>query len=423
MVVLNLMWLLFWENRGDGIMQCINRRTQRVMVISRFSVMLVLLALLIDLTAVRQIQAAIPRNVKIELDQRLIPAYRTGHLDIVVFSGAMIVNQVGGTVNAEIDEYLAGQGIEALGVVLARSRFSLLVQNKAVQPAATKKELLITVPYFQTEVEKVISGELRPEIMKAVGAAVAQPTELGEFERALWDLHVYRNDLVNLGRTAEIAGRTVQFVLQNARLSANERKTLSFDFQAVLQTVEAEAEKRLMREMSLREQRIELALGILGDSKTLKFRLQAAFALDQDVKILRTFVEQQRQGNFAAVPAPNLREHELSVAIARGTHQELFRAAEQLYTGLHWWLRGRYGKGIAANGLLKGEHVKKVPASGFALRMPRDRAKASDPFAIENQLASPYVGRRHEYIWSWENGGIKVEYGTISVVAKSKYFY
>ena len=75
MVVLNLMWLLFWENRGDGIMQCINRRTQRVMVISRFSVVLVLLALLIDLTAVRQIQAAIPRNVKIELDQRLIPAY------------------------------------------------------------------------------------------------------------------------------------------------------------------------------------------------------------------------------------------------------------------------------------------------------------------------------------------------------------
>ena len=143
-------------------MQCINKRTQRVMVLSRFSVVLVLLALLIDLTAVRQIQAAIPRNVKVELDQRLIPAYRTGNLDIVVFSGAMIVNQVGGTVKAEIDEYLAGQGIEALGVVLARSRFSLLAQNRVVQPAVTKKELLITVPHFQAEVEKVISGELRP---------------------------------------------------------------------------------------------------------------------------------------------------------------------------------------------------------------------------------------------------------------------
>jgi hypothetical protein len=335
----------------------------------------------------------------------------------------MIVNQVGGTVNAEIDEYLADQGIETLGVVLARSRFSLLVQNRVVKPAVTKKELLITVPHFQAEVEKVISGELRPVIMKAVGAAAAQPTELAEFERALWDLHVYRNDLANLDRTAKIAGRTVQFVLQNSRLSDTERKALSFDFQAVRQTIEAEVEKRLTREMSLREQRIELALGILGGSKPLKERLQAAFALDQDVKIMRVFVEQQRQGDFAGVPAPKLGEHEGAVAIARRTHQELFRSADQLYTGLHWWLRGRYGKGIAANGLLKGVHVKKVPALGFALRMPRDRAKASDPFAVENELASPYVGRRHEYIWSWENGGIKLEYGTHAVVAKSNYFY
>ena len=404
-------------------MQCIHKCAPRIMVLSRFSVVLVLLALLIDLTAVRQIQAAIPRNVKVELDQRLIPAYRTGNLEIVVFSAAMIVNQVGGTVNAEIDEYLAGEGIEALGVVLASSRFSLLVQNKVVKPAATKKELLITVPHFQAEVEKVISGELRPAIMKADDGAVAIPTEFVEFERALWDLHVYKNDLINLGRTAEMAGRTVQIVLQNARLSAVERMTLSFDFQAVRQIIEAEAEKRLTREMSLRERRIELALGILGDSKSLKARLQAAFAMDQDVKIIRAFVEQQRKGNFAGVPVPKLGELEGSVAIARGTHRELFRSADQLYTGLHWWLRGRYGKGIAANGLLKGEHVKKVPASGFALRMPRDRAKASDPFAVENELASPYVGRRHEYIWSWENGGIKMEYGTRSVVAKSQYFY
>ncbi|MDE0816441.1 MAG: hypothetical protein OSA92_02200 [Pirellulaceae bacterium] len=404
-------------------MQCIQTRTKRVIGLPRFSVLLVLLAFLVDATTVRQVQAAIPRNVKIELDQRLIPAYRTGHLGIVVYSGAMIVNQVGGTVNAEINEYLAGQGIETLGVVLARSRFSLMAQNKSVKPAVTKKELLITVPHFQAEVEKLISGELRPMIMKMAADAADHPKELVEFERVLWDLHVYKNDLVNLGRTAEMAGRTVLLVLQNARLRDTERKALSFDFQAVRQTIEAEVEKRLTWEMSLRAQRIELALGTLGDSPSLKVRLQAAFAMDQDIKIIRAFVEQQRKGNFAGVPQPNLREFERAVAFARGTHQELFRSADQLYTGLHWWLRGRYGKGIAADGLLKGEHVKKVPASGFALRMPRDRAKAIDPFAIENNLASPYVGRRHEYIWSWENGGIKLEYGTLSVVAKSEYFY
>ena len=404
-------------------MQSLHERTNRLIGLSWFSTVLVLFALLLDASTVGQVQAAIPRNVKIELDQRLIPAYRTGHLGVVVYSGAMIVNQVGGTVNAEIDEYLAGQGIETLGVVLARSRFSLMVENKLVKPAVTKKELLITVPHFQAEVEKVISGELRPMIMKMAVDAADQPKELIEFERALWDLHVYKNDLVNLGRTAQIAGRTVLLVLQNARLSVTEKETLSFDFQLVQRTIEAESDRRLTREMSLRAQRIELALGVLGDSPSLKVRLQAAFAMDQDIKIMRTFVEQQRQGNFAGVPQPNLREFERSVAFARGTHQELFRSADQLYTGLHWWLRGRYGKGIAANGLLKGEHVKKEPASGFALRMPRDRAKAMDPFAIENKLASPYVGRRHEYIWSWENGGIKLEYGTHSVVAKSDYFY
>jgi len=404
-------------------MQCIQTRTKRVIGLPRFSVLLVLLVLLFDLTAVQQIQGAIPRDVKVELDQRLIPAYRTGNLDVVVFSGAMIVNQVGGTVNAEIDEYLAGQGIEALGVVLARSRFNLLVQNKVVRPAATKKELLVTVPHFKSEVEKIISGELRPVIMNAYGDAAVEPTKLGEFESALWDLHVYKNDLANLGRTAEMAGRTIQLVLQNARLSATERKTLSFDFQAVRQSVGVEVVKRLRLDLSLRERRIELALGILEDSISFKERLQAAFALDQDVKVMRAFVEQQRQGNFAGVPTPKLRELEGAVAIVRGTHQELFRSANQLYTGLHWWLRGRYGKGIAANGLLKGEHVKKIPASGFALSMPRDRAEASDPFVVKNELASPYVGRRHEYIWSWENGGIKLEYGTLSVVAKSEYFY
>jgi hypothetical protein len=404
-------------------MQYINRPTQRAMMLSRFSVVLVLLALLIDLTTVRQIQAAIPRSVKIELDQRLIPAYRTGNLDIVVFSGAMIINKVDGTVNAEIDEYLAGQGIETLGVVLTRSRFSLLVQNKVVKPIATKKELLITVPHFQAEVEKMISGELRPVIMNTVGDAAVHPTNLVEFELALWDLHVYRNDLLNLGRTAEMVGRTAQLVLQNARLSAIERQTLSFDFQAVRQTIEAEVEKRVTRDMALREQRIELALSILGNSISLKERLQAAFAMDQDVKIMHAFVEQQRSGNFAGVPVPKLLELEGPVVIARGAHQELFRYADQLYTGLHWWLRGRYGKGIAANGLLKGAHVKKVPAAGFALSMPRDRAKASNPFSVENELDSPYVGRRHEYIWSWENSGITVKRGMRAVVAKSKYFY
>ena len=79
------------------------------------------------------VQAAIPRDVKLEIDRRLIPAYRTGNLETVVFSGALIANQVGGALVDEIDAYLSDQSIEPLGAILARSRFSLLTQSKKVE--------------------------------------------------------------------------------------------------------------------------------------------------------------------------------------------------------------------------------------------------------------------------------------------------
>ena len=98
--------------------------------------------------------------------------------------------------------------------------------------------------------------------------------------------------------------------------------------------------------------------------------------------------------------------------------------ANQFFTGLHWWIRGRYGKGVAANGLLKGEHVKQNPAAGFALSMPRNRTLPTDPFAEDNSERSPYVARRHENTWSWENGGISMMHGEeIDIVAESDYFY
>ena len=76
------------------------------------------IALLLLQTA---LSGAIPRNVKLELDSRLIPAYRTGNLETVVFSGALIANQVGGALYGEIDTYLEEQNIGSLGSVLARA--------------------------------------------------------------------------------------------------------------------------------------------------------------------------------------------------------------------------------------------------------------------------------------------------------------
>lgn len=364
---------------------------------------------------------AIPRNVKLELDNRLIPAYRTGDLETVVFSGALLANQVGGPLYGEIDTYLKEQNIGSLGSVLARARFTLLTQNRAVKPEATAKELLLTVPHFQNEVQQIIDGELRPPIMQAEAES---PATLKDLEEALWTVHIYKNDLTNLDRTAVLAAQTVRAVLLSGQVKSVDRDKLSFDFVSARNQVIDENENRLHHEMALRVARVRLAKNLLDNSAELDQRLQAAFAMDQDLKIIRDFVEQQRKGLFPRVPIPNLDLIEQTVVSAERENQELFTTADQFFTGLHWWIRGRYGKGIAANGLLKGEYVKKNPAAGFALSMPRDRTLPTDPFAEDNSERSPYVARRHENTWSWENGGISMKYGEkVEIVAESDYFY
>ena len=384
----------------------------------KFVLMYSPVALLLIQTA---LLGAIPRDVKLELDNRLIPAYRTGNLETVVFSGALIANQVGGPLYGEIDTYLKEQNIGSLGSVLARARFTLLTQNRAVKPEATAKELLLTVPHFQNEVQQIIDGELRPPIMQAEAES---PATLKDLEEALWTVHIYKNDLTNLDRTAVLAAQTVRAVLLSGQIKPIDRDKLSFDFVSARNQVIDENESRLNHELALRVARVHLAKNVLDNSAKLDQRLQAAFAMDQDLKIIRDFVEQQRKGLFPRVPPPNLDLIEQTVVSAERANQELFITANQFFTGLHWWIRGRYGKGIAANGLLKGEYVKKNPAAGFALSMPRNPALPTDPFAKDNSERSPYVARRHENTWSWENGGIKMKYSKeIDIVAESDYFY
>jgi len=367
------------------------------------------------------LQAAIPRDVKLELDRRLIPAYRTGNLEAVIFSGALIVNQVGGPLVGEIDAYLSEQSIEPLGAILARSRFSLLTQSKKVESQPTVKELLLTVPYFQKQVQEVIEGELRPAIMQQ---GAEPPETLHGLKETLWTIHIYKNDLTNLDRTSSLAALTVQNVLNSGKVRPVDREELSYDFVESRKQVIEENENRLNFEMALRMLRVGLANKTLEESDALDQKLLAAFALDQDFKIINDFVEQQRRGLFRSIQTPDVDSVERTVILAKQNHPRIFQDADLLFTGIHWWKRGRFGKGVAANGLLKGVHVKTNPAAGFALRMPRDIPTATDPFATDGSDPSPFVARRHEHTWSWENGGISMKYhGEVDIVAESDYFY
>jgi hypothetical protein len=79
--------------------------------------------------------------------------------------------------------------------------------------------------------------------------------------------------------------------------------------------------------------------------------------------------------------------------------------------GTRWWLRGRYGKGSAAGGL-----VKVLPAglrqdqtlkalTEYDLLMPQPIPKPQDPLTMPG--AYP-IGRRHLALWQWETRGALV---------------
>ena len=230
-----------------------------------------------------------------------------------------------------------------------------------------------------------------------------------EFEEPLLKIHIYKNDLLNLDRTSLLAAQAIAYALRTGNVKPVDRGRLSFNFLEARDQILAENKRRVEVEMALRVARIRLAKRIIDENKDLQQKLLAVFAMDQDLKIINDFVEQQRQGLFQLIDEPDIDQINRTVEEAQQNAPRLFRDAERLFTGIHWWLRGRYGKGSVANGLLKGAYVKNNPAAGFALNVPRNRPVATDPFRNEGVPRSPYVARRHENTWAWENGGISMK--------------
>ena len=379
-----------------------------------------MILLLIAVAIPRCESASIPRNVTLELEQRLIPANRTGDLRQVIASGSAIVNQVGSPVITEIDAFLASNDLPKLHVLLAESRFTLMMAQQQSIQQPTPREMLFIAPHFQQRVDAVIQGSLRPPIMQP---GAKSPTTLAEYKTALWDLHVYRNELANVERISLIFGRTIQSIIDQGKQPAAQKNLISFDFEAANQRILLENKLRFETELHLRESRIHLAGGIIRTENSMQQKLTAAFAMDQDIKLIQEYGKRQLAGEHRDIILPELAPLKQTFTESQRTDPLLFKKAEHLFTGIHWWMRGRYGKGIAANGLLKGSHVKEKPQLGFAIQMPRETPIAKNPFATTGQDAAPYVARRHDHIWSWENGGISYEKSTVNVVAQSKYFH
>jgi len=175
--------------------------------------------------------------------------------------------------------------------------------------------------------------------------------------------------------------------------------------------------------------RLAYADEVLTSSQDLEERFLAAFVLDLDGEQLAA--QLQLPGLFikpdiaaaaaeqaAAMPdfsnaeqlryAQEVREHLTHGRKVAGV--DLLIKSRLLFTGLHWWFRGRYGAGSEGNGLLKDKLALTSPQAMFGLYVPKETPKPTDPTVYG--LQSPQIDRRHHYLWQFETKRIATSFSS-----------
>ena len=84
---------------------------------------------------------------------------------------------------------------------------------------------------------------------------------------------------------------------------------------------------------------------------------------------------------------------------------DLITKSRLLFTGLHWWYRGRYDSSSEGNGLLKPKQALSSPQLMFTLYMPTETPVPTDSSLPGKSI--PQVDRRHHYLWNFETRTIQ----------------
>jgi hypothetical protein len=157
------------------------------------------------------------------------------------------------------------------------------------------------------------------------------------------------------------------------------------------------------RGVELRVERIKFANKVLAESKDVKERFFAAYAVGIDGELLKQgFKEFAGQLTRPSLNTPGYAEAVTS-DVERGQKAagDLVKKSQLLFAGMHWWRRGRYGRGPELNGLLKSKAAQTDLVAQIPLIMPKESPVPIDP-AKNPQNQIPDFDRRHHYTWAWQ---------------------
>lgn len=269
-------------------------------------------------------------------------------------------------------------------------------------PEYSAREAAIVLRELKRQADEIVAQVEKLELMKD---PLVQPKSLTEFRDLLWVAHVQNNQLINASGLAHQGKLLTQAkVVTKARsTSAADKAIFATDFQKLFDRIKALHQEINERAVELRVARVKFAVQVLTDSKDVKERFFAAYAVGIDGELLLNgFKEHQGPFGREALNAPGYSEA-LQSDVDRGKKLagDLVKKSHLLVAGMHWWRRGRYGRGPELNGLLKSKEAQTNLAAQIPLLMPKESPVPVDP-AKNPFKQTPDYDRRHHYTWAWQ---------------------
>ncbi|HUE70924.1 MAG TPA: hypothetical protein VMP01_08540 [Pirellulaceae bacterium] len=344
-----------------------------------------------------------PRQINF-VKKELIPASQAGDPRALLALLSPQVAKLTASHQEGMDALLAEEGAPSIGRMLALARLQLFrAKAESAGPELSLAETVLVLAESKQQIDELLASAKKASYMADL---LPKPDTLLGYRDLLFEVHVQKNELINARELVEF-GKTVAIALplSKAKQASDEQKAvLTTSFRSFDEAI-AELERDMdERSLEMRLDRLDLALEVLAGDVGLKEKFFAAYAIGIDGEFLLAGF---KAGGIAfhrpALKNPNLAK-ELAAKLEKGKMLagNLLDKSRNLFIGLHWWRRGRYGRGPEGMGLLKSAAATKSFEASIPLLMPAKSPVPTNPMQTRSQ-PSPDYDRRHHYAWAWED--------------------
>lgn len=302
-----------------------------------------------------------------------------------------------------------------------RSRMRL-TQSGAKPPPPTVMEAFLIAKELAKSLDEEIDKLRQLDIM---AEPIEDPRDSLAYRDLVWEHHVHSNEVNNLKGFA-LQGKEMLRHTTAARARKHDLAALDelakYDFENYAEQLTNLKEELDERVLEVRVRRVQHAVDVLDDeTSNMTERFFAAYVIGVDSESLVKAIEDGVSFERPILSDPNLVE-DLNDALKRGEEAagDLIEKSRQLFAGLHWWRRGRYGMGTEAFGLLKSKAAMSDPLLRNALIMPRVTPVPTDP-KNETQYSVPNYQRRHLFIWTYEDRAFTSDTSSSQAVTSRQY--